>query len=66
MRIIPKRHRDPQRRVPAGECALCGGDLYPGQHVWKLWGRLLCEDCAARWVLEELAACRIRLGEVEQ
>lgn len=58
MRIVHKRRRDGQRAFPAAECALCGGELYRGESSWRLNGRTLCQDCAARWVLEELAPWR--------
>lgn len=64
MRTIHRRHRDAQRAVPAGECALCGAEIYPGSLCWRLGGRLLCEECVVPWLLEELSVCRIRLREV--
>lgn len=64
MRTIHKRHRDSQRAVPAGECARCGGEVYPGCACWRFGNRILCEDCVVPWLLEELSACRIRLREV--
>ena len=64
MRVTHKKHRDVQRDFPAAKCARCGGELYPGETVWRLCGRTLCPDCAGPWLLEELAACRARLGEV--
>lgn len=63
MRTVHKKHRDRQRAVPAAECSLCGGGLYPGESCWRLAGRTLCGDCAAAWLLEELAHCRLRLRE---
>lgn len=66
MRTIHKRYPDPQRAFPAAECFRCGGELYHGDMCWRLSGRVLCEQCAASWLLEELSACRIRLKEVRQ
>lgn len=62
MRIVHKRHRDPQRAFPAGACGLCGGELYPGDACWRLGGRTLCRDCAARTLLEDWAPFRVRRG----
>lgn len=66
MRTVHKRRRDPQRTYPAAECALCGGAVYRGEVCWRLWGRVLCGDCAGPWLLKELAGCRVRPGEVER
>lgn len=66
MRTIHKKSRDPQRVYPVAECALCGGELYPGDACWRLAGQLFCEDCVIQWVLEELSFCRMRLREVGQ
>lgn len=64
MRTIHKKHRDLQRAVPAAECALCGGALYPGENCWRLWGRVLCGACAGSWLSDNLALCGMRLREV--
>ena len=64
MRTIHKKHRDRQRAVPAAECALCGGALYPGETCWRLWGRVLCGACAGSWLSDNLALCGMRLREV--
>lgn len=47
-------------------CAQCGGELYPGDRCWQLWGGLLCEACVGPWLLGEMAPFCVRLGEVEQ
>lgn len=66
MRTVHKRRRDPQRAYPAAECALCGGAVYRGEVCWRLWGRVLCMDCAGPWLLKELADRCMRPGEVER
>lgn len=53
MRTVHKKWRDPQRRAPAGECAICGGEIYRGEIIWRLNGRTICWDCL-----------RARFGEV--
>lgn len=63
MRIVHKRRRDSQRAFPAGECRMCGGELYRGEICWRAAGRTLCGDCAAGW-LAGAPAFRRRLGEV--
>lgn len=59
MRYVHKRHRDAQRAYPAAECALCGGELYRGDACWRLGGRILCEGCVVRLLLDELAPWRL-------
>ena len=59
MRIVHKRYRDAQRAYPAAECVLCGGELYRGDACWRLSGRVLCEECVVRVLLEELAPYRL-------
>lgn len=63
MRTVHKRRRDPQRAYPVAECALCGGAVYRGEVCWRLWGRVLCGDCAGSWLLNELAGRRAGPGE---
>ncbi len=63
LRAVHRTNPDPQRRAPAGVCAQCGGELYPGEACWRLWGALLCERCAGRRALEELAPFRLKAGE---
>lgn len=55
MRIVRKKWRDRQRVWPAGLCARCGGETYPGDVAWALGGRRLCGACAALWLAEERA-----------
>lgn len=64
MRTVHKRRRDPQRAYPAAECALCGGAVYRGEVCWRLWGRVLCGDCAGSWLLDGISCRRVRPGEV--
>ena len=59
MRTVHKRQRDPQRAFPAAECALCGRELYRGEACWRLSGRIVCADCVTRWLMDELAPCRL-------
>ena len=59
MRIVHKRYRDAQRACPAAECALCGGELYRGDVCWRFSGRVFCEDCVVRWLVDELAPYRL-------
>ncbi len=63
MREIHTVRWDGERAEPAGKCVRCGGELYEGEAAWRFWGRTLCEDCAAPWLLEELASCRFICGE---
>lgn len=52
-----------RRSAPLLRCRRCGGELYAGEAAWRFVGVVLCEDCAAPWLLEELAACRFICGE---
>lgn len=63
MRTIHKKHRDPQRLWPVGECSRCGTERYPNDPCWRLNGQTLCEDCAAPWLLAFLSR---RNREVER
>ncbi len=54
MRITHRKHRDPQRLWPAGECSRCGAEQYPGGIRWRLNGQTLCRDCALFQLLEGL------------
>ena len=65
LRYIRRHHPDPQRVPPAETCHRCGAELYPGSPCWRFWGRTLCDECVAPWLLQELAAHRGRAGEVE-
>lgn len=49
MRTVHKRWRDPQRRAPLAECALCGGELYPGERLRRIDGMALCLSCLEFW-----------------
>ena len=66
MRPIFKRQNDLQRVPPAGQCTRCGEELYPAGYCWRLGGQVLCEDCAVKWIREELAPFRVKLEEVER
>lgn len=59
------KHQNDRERVPAaGECTHCGAELYPGSRCWQLSGHILCEDCAAAWLLSELAPFRVSWEEM--
>ena len=36
-------------------CALCRGELYPGDPYFDLDGRAVCEDCLARYARQYFA-----------
>ena len=66
MRTVHKTYQDPQRAYPVGICSQCGRDLYPGSPCWRLCGQSLCGDCLLPWLVEELAAFRVRWEEARQ
>jgi predicted nucleic acid-binding Zn ribbon protein len=41
--------RDPQSIPPVGYCAVCGGEIYPGEEVWGDYGELLHDECIAKY-----------------
>lgn len=66
MKPFLKRQSDLQRVRPVGECTRCGVELYPGGDCWRIGGQVLCGDCVAEWIREELAPFRVKLEEVER
>ena len=43
-------------------CALCAGELYPGDPYFELDGRAVCEDCLARYARSYFAHRRRRVS----
>ena len=43
-------------------CALCAGELYPGDPYCDLEGRVVCEDCLARYARSYFAHRRRRVS----
>ena len=43
-------------------CALCAGELYPGDPYFELDGRAVCEDCLGRYARRYFAAQLRRVG----
>ena len=43
-------------------CALCRGELYPGDPYFELEGRAVCEDCLARYARRYFAPQLRRVG----
>lgn len=58
MRTAYIQHEDRQRIAPTGCCTCCGRELYPRQPRWRLWGQVLCRDCAVQRAMEALAPYR--------
>ena len=54
---------DAQRRRPALECSLCGGELYPGDRYWQVNGVRSCRWCLDLLAQRELAAHMAVCGE---
>ena len=36
---------DAQQALPGAYCPRCGGEIYPGEQVYRWEGRELCPDC---------------------
>lgn len=66
MRPMIKRQNDLQRAHAIGECTSCGAELYPSSRCWRLSGHVLCESCAAAWLLSELAPFCMSGEEIRQ
>ncbi len=43
-------------------CALCAGELYPGDPYFELDGRAVCEDCLGRYARRYFAPQLRRVG----
>lgn len=46
-------------------CALCRGELYPGDPYFELEGRAVCEDCLGRYAKRYFAHRLRRVGQGE-
>lgn len=46
-------------------CALCRGELYPGEHYYFLEGRRVCETCLERYARQYFSSQRRRLPASE-
>ena len=47
-------------------CALCRGELYPGDPYFELDGRAVCEDCLGRYARGYFAHRLRRVGRTER
>ena len=47
-------------------CALCRGELYPGDPYFELDGRTVCEDCLGRYARGSFAHRLRRVGRTER
>ena len=47
-------------------CALCRGELYPGDPYFELDGRTVCEDCLDRYARGYFAHRLRRVGRTER
>ena len=47
-------------------CALCRGDLFPGDPYFELDGRTVCEDCLGRYARGYFAHRLRRVGRTER
>ena len=48
------------------QCALCRGELYPGDPYFELDGRTVCEDCLGRYARGYFAHRLRRVGRSER
>ncbi len=46
--------RDVQDDPPAGFCPDCGGEVWPGQTTYLLYGRMVCEECFKKEISYQL------------
>ena len=68
-----KNMRKPPRTGDAGlwamgepRCALCRGELYPGDPYFELEAGAVCEDCLGRYARSYFASRRRRVGRSEK
>ena len=57
-----------KRRLVKGQahCALCRGELYPGDHYYHLDGMQVCEACLERYAQQYFSSQRRRLPASEK
>ena len=48
---------------PAGECCLCGSELYRGEVCYVVNGEVICPDCLADYARQTFAPFRRLAGE---
>lgn len=41
--------RDSQGLEPGMNCPKCGGEVWPGEEMYRVDGKELCEDCFKGW-----------------
>lgn len=46
--------RDKQQDPPVAYCHQCGGEVWPGERLYRWEGRFICEDCFRSEVLSLL------------
>ena len=67
---LPRREREETRGYEDGarelRCALCRGELYPGDPYFELDGRIVCEDCLGRYARGYFAHRLRRVGRTER
>jgi len=57
----PYAPSDLQTVSPAGQCCLCGDELYAGQCCYLVGGNLLCESCLPRYAKAYFRDARVRI-----
>ncbi len=66
MEFDEKKRTSPLAAGPAVHCALCRGELWPGEPYFYLEGQRVCEACLERYARRYFAAQRRRLGGKER
>jgi len=57
----PFRLSDLQTVSPAGQCCLCGDELYVGQCCYRIGGTFICDTCLPRYARGYFRSARVRI-----
>lgn len=68
-KILKRKERCPtagwnRRTAREMTCAICAGELYPGDPYFELEGRAVCEDCLSYYAMRYFAHRRRRVARL--
>ncbi len=55
---LPERPLEPPEDTPVAYCDYCGGEIYEGEVVYNIDGRLIHEDCLHDFADDYFKDCR--------
>lgn len=56
---IPEPRYDPPEDKVIGCCDLCGGEIYEGETIYEIDGKMIHEDCLAEFAADYFAHCKV-------